>query len=83
MADLKLGRIPDRVPVKLAISVSPELHRALQEYADAYEATYGQREAVPDLIPFMLAGFLDGDREFQRARAGNRTAKARGPSPST
>ncbi len=82
MADLKLRRLPDRVPVKLAISVSPELDRALQDYADAYEAAYGKREAVADLIPFMLAGFLDSDREFQRARAENRTSKARGATSS-
>lgn len=41
MADLRLGKLPDRVPVKLTISVSPELNRALSDYARAYEQAYG------------------------------------------
>ena len=28
MAELKLGKLPDRTPVKLTISVLPELHQA-------------------------------------------------------
>lgn len=68
MVDLKLGKLPDRTPVKLAISVAPDLHQMLTAYADAYEAAYGLRETVADLIPFMLQTFLDGDRAFQRLR---------------
>jgi len=30
MADLKLRTLPDRIPVKLAISISPELKCALE-----------------------------------------------------
>lgn len=68
MADLRLPKIPDRTPVKIAISVMPDVFEALNAYADAYEAAYGRRETVPDLIPFMLKGFLDGDRSFVRTR---------------
>lgn len=68
MADLKLAKLPDRTPVKIVISVVPDLHEALKAYADAYEATYGCREAVPDLIPFMLESFLASDRSFSRTR---------------
>lgn len=68
MAGLKLERLPDRTPVKITILVSPELNRALADYATAYEAAYGQPEAVTDLIPAMLAAFLQSDREFGRAR---------------
>ena len=68
MGTLRLGKLPDRTPVKLTISVSPELKRSLEEYAAAYESTYGQTESVPDLIPYMLQAFLDTDREFARRR---------------
>ena len=34
MADLKLCRLPDRVPVKLTVMVEPDLHKALLAYAD-------------------------------------------------
>lgn len=68
MADLKLAKLPERIPVKLAISISPELKRNLDDYAAAYEALYGQGEAVTDLIPYMLVAFLESDRGFARER---------------
>lgn len=68
MADLKLGRLPDRTPVKLTISVSPELNAALRDYAAIYAQTYGSEEPVTELVPAMLAAFLESDRSFVRAR---------------
>jgi hypothetical protein len=68
MAGIKLERLPDRTPMKITILVSPELGRALADYAAAYEIAYGQAEAVAELIPAMLAAFLNGDREFARSR---------------
>lgn len=68
MAGLRLAKLPDRTPVKLTISVSPELHRALGDYAAAYARAYGQDEPVSELIPAMLASFLDSDRLFARER---------------
>jgi hypothetical protein len=66
MVDLKLGKLPDRTPVKLTISIMPDLHRRLQDYAAAYAEAYGQDEAVVDLVPAMLASFLEADRAFSR-----------------
>ncbi|SDA36869.1 DUF2274 domain-containing protein [Sphingomonas sp. NFR15] len=68
MPDLKLARIPDRTPVKLTISISPDLNAELADYAALYENTYGQREVVSDLIPYMLRAFLDSDRGFTKMR---------------
>lgn len=64
MPELKLAKLPDRVPVKLTVTVSPELNRRLANYAALYKQTYGQEEAVSELVPFMLGQFLDGDRAF-------------------
>jgi hypothetical protein len=69
MAELKLGKLPDRTPVKLTISVLPELHQALADYAALYAETYGQKEAIAELIPAMLSGFLESDRAFAKARS--------------
>lgn len=69
MADIKLGRLPDRTPVKLAISVLPDLHQALQAYAAAYEQAYGVAEPLAELIPAMLAAFLESDRGFARRKS--------------
>lgn len=68
MADLKLPRLPDRTPVKLTISVSPDLHQALTEYAALYTQTYGRDEPIAELIPAMLTAFLESDRAFIRGR---------------
>jgi hypothetical protein len=75
MNSIKLQRVPDRTPVKMSIAVSPELAERLEAYAGAYEAAYGRRESVADLIPFMLAGFLESDREFTRRQRARSTAK--------
>lgn len=69
MPDLKLGKLPDRTPVKLAITITPDLQAALQDYAAVYAATYGVEEQVTDLVPAMLAAFLESDRTFARNRA--------------
>jgi len=68
MTDLKLARLPDRTPVKLAIAVMPDLHAALTDYAALYAQTYGRDEPVAELIPAMLAAFLESDRMFARSR---------------
>ena len=65
---LRLGKLPDRTPVKLSIALDPELHAALTDYAAVYEQTYGAKERIEDLAPFMLEGFLNGDAAFKRAR---------------
>lgn len=66
---LKLGKLPDRVPVKITISVAPELSQALADYATLYAETYGEQETIAELVPAMLANFLDSDRTFARSRA--------------
>lgn len=68
MPELKLGKLPDRTPVKITITVSPDLNQVLREYAAIYRTTYGEAEAVADLIPFMLGAFLESDRGFAKAR---------------
>jgi len=73
MAELKLGRLPDRTPVKLAITVTPDLHQMLQQYATLYAEAYGREESVTELIPAMLMAFLESDRSFVKARSSSQT----------
>jgi hypothetical protein len=70
--DLKLAQLPDRTPVKLSISILPDLHQALADYAALYSKTYGRDEPVTELIPAMLAAFLESDRSFTRTRSGGK-----------
>jgi len=81
MPELKLAKLPDRKPVKIAITVSPNLNQKLGAYAEAYKGAYGNEEKVSDLIPFILEQFLDGDRQFigKRRRSNSQTgSSARG-----
>lgn len=73
MADLRLARLPDRTPVKITISVPPDLSQALRDYAELYRETYGEAEPVQELIPAMLASFLESDRAFARQRRRSRS----------
>lgn len=68
MTAIKLAKLPDRTPIKLTISVMPDLHQRLVEYAEAYRETYGVEEPVADLVPAMLAAFLESDRSFARRK---------------
>jgi hypothetical protein len=68
MPELKLGKLPDRTPVKLVITVTPDLRQMLQQYAALYAEAYGREESVVELVPAMLAAFLESDRAFAKAR---------------
>jgi hypothetical protein len=70
MSGLKLGKLPDRTPVKITLVLLPDLHQALQQYAEIYRETYGEAQPVSELIPAMLAAFLASDRAFAKTRAG-------------
>lgn len=68
MADLKLPRLPDRTPVKMTITISPDLAADLALYARLYGQLYGREEPIAELVPAMLARFLESDRAFVRER---------------
>lgn len=65
---LRLNKLPDRIPVRLSISVDPDLSRALTDYAELYRQSYGTEEKPETLIPAMLENFLGNDAGFKRAR---------------
>jgi hypothetical protein len=72
MPELKLPQLPNRTPVKLSISLMPDLHQSLVDYAELYAKTYGRDEPIAELIPAILSAFLESDRTFTRARTGTK-----------
>lgn len=68
MANLKLGPLPDRVPSKLTITLSPDLKKALDDYSTLYARSYGSEEQVAELVPYMLDAFLKADHSFRQGR---------------
>ncbi len=65
---LKLGPLPDRNSVKLAISLTPETHGALSDYAALHAEAHGQAAPLADLAALMIEEFLNCDTAFKRAR---------------
>ena len=65
---LKLTQLPDRIPIKLTITLQPDLKKALDDYAALYARTYGAEEPVAELVPFMLESFLKADSGFRKGR---------------
>lgn len=68
MATIRLAKLADRTAIKLTISVLPDLHQRLADYAEYYRQIYGPEEPVAELLPAMLSAFLDSDRTFSRWR---------------
>lgn len=65
---LKLSKLPKRTPVKINIVLNPETHDAMIDYARIYEETYGNKESIEELIPYMIINYLDNDHAFKKAR---------------
>ena len=78
---LKLDKLPDREAVRITFTASPELKAALIDYAEIYRRSYGQKESVAALIPFMLEAFMNADPGFKRARKALGAAEARPSTP--
>ena len=64
---LKLAKLPDRTPVKIVLTVTPDLAHTLGQYTALYNTIYAGKAEVADLIPAMLDAFLTSDRAFAKA----------------
>jgi len=65
---LRIGKLPDLTPVKLTVSLEPEVHQMLEDYAQIYSDSYGEKVKPAALIQSMITGFLATDSGFKRAR---------------
>lgn len=74
---LKLSKLPKRTPVKVSIVLNPEVHDTMIDYARIYEETYGSKESIEELIPYMVTGFLDNDHAFKKARKNQKPLDSR------
>jgi hypothetical protein len=65
---LKLGPIPDRKPVKLSLSLAPDVHAALIDYAAIHAREYGSDVGPRDVASLIVERFLGRDSQFKRMR---------------
>lgn len=67
-AKLRIGKLPDLTPVKLTITLDPDIHGCLEDYATIYAESYGEKVKPAELVPSMISGFLATDAGFKKAR---------------
>ena len=65
---LRIAKLPNLTPVKLTVSLEPEIYQMLEDYARIYGDSYGETVKPAQLIPSMIAGFMATDNVFKRAR---------------
>ena len=65
---LRIAKLPNLTPVKLTVSLEPEVHQMLEDYAKIYGDSYGETVNPAELVPSMIAGFMAMDNGFKRAR---------------
>ena len=65
---LKIGAIPTRKPMKLAVSLPPDVGDALDDYAEIHAREFGRKTPVGELAALMIERFLNSDAAFKRAR---------------
>lgn len=76
MTGIRLSKLPDRTPVRLAVTISPELSHRLARYQAFYRTAYEREESVGDLAAAIIGAFLESDKAFARwcRDAGDRNA---------
>ena len=65
---LRISKLPDLTPVKLTVSLEPEVHQMLEDYAQIYYDSYSEKVKPAALVPSMITGFLSTDGGFKKAR---------------
>ena len=65
---LKIGAIVERKPAKITLSLPPDVHAALQDYAAIHAREFGRKTPIGELAALMIEKFLDSDAAFRRAR---------------
>lgn len=65
---LKIGPVIERAPLKLGVSLAPDVHDALADYALLHAQEFGRDIALTELAALMIERFLQSDAGFRRAR---------------
>ena len=60
MADLKLGKLPNRTPVKLTLSIMPDVEDALGDYVAIYNARNFAEASPADLGAAIIRAATSG-----------------------
>lgn len=65
---LKIGAVPERKSVRITLSLPPDIHAMLADYAAIHAAEFGKKTPESELAVLMIERFLNSDAAFRRAR---------------
>jgi len=65
---LKIGAIPERKSVRITLSLPPDIHAMLADYAVIHAKEFGKNTPASELAVLMIERFLNSDTAFRRAR---------------
>jgi hypothetical protein len=65
---LKIGAVPERKSGRITLSLPPDIHAMLADYAAIHAAEFGKKTQVSELAVLMIERFLNSDAAFRRAR---------------
>jgi hypothetical protein len=65
---LRIAKLPNLTPVKLTVSLEPEVYNMLEDYTKIYNDSYQDAAKPTELVPSMIAKFMAMDSGFKRAR---------------
>lgn len=65
---LKIGPVTNRSAMKLGVTLPPEIHDALADYARIHAREFGREIPLANLAALMIERFLQSDAAFKRAR---------------
>lgn len=68
MTDRRIGRLPDRSPVRITAAAAPDRNQVRADAATVYGQTDGAAEAVAERAPFMRDSFRKSDRAVAKLR---------------
>jgi len=73
---LKIGAVPERKSVRIALSLPPDIHAMLADYAAIHAREFGTKTPASELAVLMIERFLNSDAAFRRARKSLRQPKS-------
>jgi len=65
---LKIGAVPERKSVRITLSLPPDIHAMLADYAAIHAREFGKKTPASELAVLMIERFLNSDAAFRRAR---------------
>lgn len=75
MSKISLPRVGEKKEISVRTKFTQDTYELLSLYAEAYEATYGEKIAPATLVPIICGEFLRKDHGFKKYQVEKNSAK--------